>query len=334
MEEKQELEEKQEFHLQPYGLNETIRLTVPEAEQVLYKPYICLDHGFVRLIDYMGGDSSIVQAARVSYGKGTKKINTDTALIRYLMRHEHTTPFEMVELKFHAKMPIFVARQWIRHRTANVNEYSGRYSILNNEFYIPKPEDLGVQSLTERQGKGGPLDQDKAMFVLNLLKEDSVKNYEHYEKFLGTGLARELARIGLSLNFYTEWYWKIDLHNLFHFLKLRKDRHAQEEIRVYADAMGDITRKVASIAYSAFEDYKLNSKTFSGLECEVLSEIIHEGNVESELATIYHAVEEAHKSKAAHIEYKGTTWWRGELSEFGEKLQSIAMIKNPDGVER
>ena len=216
---------------------------------MLYTPIEVLDHGFVRVIDYMGDDAAIVQAARVSYGRGTRRVSEDSGLIRYLMRHRHSTPFEMCEIKYHVKLPIFVARQWIRHRTANVNEYSARYSILDREFYIPAPEHLAAQSLANRQGRGDVLDGDEAAEVLALLRDDAARNYDHYAAMLNEdaegepvdpsrqGLARELARMNLTLNTYTQWYWKTDLHNLFHFLSLRADAHAQYEIRVYAEAM-------------------------------------------------------------------------------------------------
>lgn len=273
---------KDDFDLNPNGENVTKRITSLEAEKVLYSPQQCLDHGFVRLVDYMGTDESIVQSARVSYGKGTKTISEDRGLIRYLMRHRHTTPFEMVELKFHAKMPIFVARQWIRHRTASVNEYSGRYSILDKEFYVPNPEDLSTQSKSNRQGRDKSLHPEETRIVLDLIKNESERDYQNYEFLLNeenkkpgqpkdqsrSMLARELARMGLGLNFYTQWYWKIDLHNLFHFLGLRMDKHAQKEIRVYADSMADITKKVAPLAFEAFEDYRLNGMSLSSLDID------------------------------------------------------------------
>src|SRR3989339_349426 len=216
----------------------------------------CLDKGFVRLVKVMGDDSSIVQSARVSYGKGTKSVRADRALIFYLMQHRHTTPFEMVEFKFHCKMPIFVARQWIRHRTANVNEYSGRYSEMLDEFYLPSPEVIRRQSFTNRQGRGEELSSEKKKRVLELLQQDYERTYEHYREFVGEDfdLARQLARIGLSLANYTEWYWKIDLHNLMHFLTLRMDSHAQYEIQVFANAMAQIVKDALPICYSAFED--------------------------------------------------------------------------------
>ncbi len=223
------------------------------------------------MIDYMGGDDSIVQAARVSYGEGTKKVHEDRGLIRYLMRHKHTTPFEMVELKFHVKLPIFVARQWIRHRSANVNEYSGRYSVMKEEFYLPPDEDIRKQSKRNKQGRSEEeLPAELRQRFLEYLRESSKDAYAKYEAFIGDGLAREMARINLPLSLYTEWYWKIDLHNLFHFLRLRMDDHAQKEIRVYADVMAEIVRTICPIAYEAFADYSLNAASFSGPELVIL----------------------------------------------------------------
>ena len=247
-------------------ISETARVTAPELEAVLYRPIEVLDHGFIRVIDYMGDDSSIVQSARVSYGKGTKKISNDKGLIKYLMRHRHSTPFEMCEIKFHIKLPIFIARQWIRHRTANVNEYSARYSILDKEFYIPSAENLAAQSAINNQGRGDALTDDEASNVIQILKKDAEQTYSNYETLLNessegniideskSGIARELARMNLTLNTYTQWYWKIDLNNLLHFLALRADDHAQYEIRVYADAMLDIVKKWVPLTYEAFED--------------------------------------------------------------------------------
>jgi len=217
----------------------TLRATAPGMEKHLYTAYPVLDHGFVRVIDYMGDDEAICQAARVSYGKGTKSVQNDEGLIRYLMRHWHSTPFEMCEIKLHVKLPVFVARQWIRHRTANVNEYSARYSILDREFYIPAPEHVNAQSVVNNQGRGSVLEGEEAKRVLEILKADSARSYDNYEAMISDdgqqGLARELARMNLPANIYTQWYWKVDLHNLFHFLRLRADAHAQYEIRVYAD---------------------------------------------------------------------------------------------------
>lgn len=243
---------------------ETRRPTVPALEARLFEPIPCLDHGFVRVVDYMGDDAAVVQAARVSYGKGTKKRSEDRGLIRYLMRHRHTTPLEMCELKLHVKLPIFVARQWIRHRTANVNEYSARYSILDREFYLPRPEDLATQSANNKQGRGDVLAADAAAAVLELLRRDAVRAYDSYEALLDShGLARELARMNLPVSYYTQWYWKIDLHNLLHFLALRIDPHAQHEIRVYAEAIAGVVRDWVPLCWEAFEDYRLGAATLS-----------------------------------------------------------------------
>ncbi|MCB2231580.1 FAD-dependent thymidylate synthase [bacterium] len=259
-------------------------VSVPEADALLDKQFDVLDHGFVRLIDYMGSDESIVQAARVSYGKGTKKVSEDRGLIRYLMRHKHTTPFEMVELKFHVKLPIFVARQWIRHRTANVNEYSGRYSVMKEEFYLPPADALQYQSTVNKQGgEDGAVIPDALADSFREHAESTQKAlYEKYSHFVDEGLARELARINLPLSLYTEWYWKIDLHNLFHFLRLRLDPHAQKEIRAYAEVMADITRTVCPMAYEAFEDYSLNAQYFSGPELAIIRPLLESfsGSVE------------------------------------------------------
>ncbi len=260
----------------------THREVSPELEAILYEPIPVLDHGFVRVVDYMGTDSAIVQAARVSYGKGTKKTREDEGLIRYLLRHRHTTPFEMCEIKFHIKLPIFVARQWIRHRTANVNEYSGRYSIMDKEFYVPSPEHLAAQSISNRQGRGDVLQGEEAARALEIIKEDARQAYEHYEELLNgneegvvfddakQGLARELARMNLPVNFYTQWYWKIDLHNLMHFLALRADAHAQYEIRVYADAMIEVLKKWVPLTYQAFMDYRMGAAEISAKGLEII----------------------------------------------------------------
>ena len=239
----------------------TLRAVAPGMEAHLYTAHEVLDHGFVRVIDYMGDDAAICQAARVSYGKGTKSVSNDEGLIRYLMRHWHSTPFEMCEVKLHVKLPVFVARQWIRHRTANVNEYSARYSILDREFYIPAPEQLAAQSTVNYQGRGAALEGEEAHRVLEILKSDSTRAYDNYEAMISdngqAGLARELARMNLPANIYTQWYWKVDLHNLFHFLRLRADHHAQYEIRVYAEAMCKIVADWVPAAYAAFEDYRM-----------------------------------------------------------------------------
>jgi thymidylate synthase (FAD) len=297
----------------------TRRATVPALEEILYKPIPVLDHGFVRVIDYMGDDAAIVQAARVSYGKGTKKVSEDRGLINYLLRHRHTTPFEMCEIKFHVKLPIFVARQWIRHRTANVNEYSARYSILDREFYVPdrlylddldrnrraqkkirsvlrrkgqpdligftkqaKLEHLAAQSIANKQGRQDVLPSEEADLILKRIKAESLRAYSTYMGLLNEdakgevidpdkhGIARELARMVLPANIYTQWYWKVDLHNLLHFLSLRADPHAQYEIRVYAEAMLDIVKRWLPITHDAFVQHRLNSVTLSAKAFEVL----------------------------------------------------------------
>ncbi|MGD1926487.1 MAG: FAD-dependent thymidylate synthase [Paracoccaceae bacterium] len=246
----------------------TRRAVAEGLEAHLYEAVPVLDHGFVRVVDYMGDDAAIVQAARVSYGQGTKKSRDDSGLIRYLMRHWHSTPFEMCEIKLHVKLPVFVARQWIRHRTANVNEYSARYSILDREFYIPAPEHLAAQSTVNNQGRGSVLEGEEAAKVLELLRDNSARSYDHYQEMLSQdgqqGLARELARMNLPANVYTQWYWKVDLHNLFHFLRLRADAHAQYEIRVYAEAICNLVKAWVPAAYAAFEDYRLTAVQFSG----------------------------------------------------------------------
>jgi thymidylate synthase (FAD) len=264
-------EQKQEIADQQSQKNVTKRVTSSELEKILYDAIPVLDHGFVRVVDYMGDDSSIVQSARVSYGKGTKKVSTDEGLIKYLMRHWHSTPFEMCEIKYHVKLPIFIARQWIRHRTANVNEYSARYSILDKEFYIPNKEQLSAQSTINRQGRGDLITGDQADEVLQILKDDATRTYSNYEKMLNekfdgtiidekkSGLARELARMNLTLNSYTQWYWKTDLLNLLNFLFLRADSHAQYEIRVYAEAMLETVKKWVPITHSAFLDYRVGA---------------------------------------------------------------------------
>ena len=264
----------------------TRRATVSALEEILYEPLPVLDHGFVRVIDYMGDDSAIVQAARVSYGRGTKRVRQDAGLIRYLMRNWHTTPFEMCEIKYHVKLPIFVARQWIRHRTANVNEYSARYSILDREFYVPAPEHLAEQSKSNRQGRGDVLAGDEAAHVMKLLQEDASRAYDHYEDMLNediegntldaerSGLARELARMNLSLNFYTQWYWKVDLHNLMHFLWLRSDDHAQYEIRAYAEVMLQTLKLWLPLTCDAFMDYRIGAAPLSSKGWAVVRRMI------------------------------------------------------------
>jgi thymidylate synthase (FAD) len=266
--------------------NATLRPTVAALEARLEAAVPLLDHGFLRVIDYMGDDHAIVQAARVSYGRGTRKVSEDAGLIRYLMRHRHSTPFEMCEIKFHVKLPIFVARQWIRHRMASVNEYSARYSVMDREFYIPDPAQLAAQSAVNRQGRDAVLEGDEAAEVLALLRSDAERCHDHYAWMLneageGTepdparhGLARELARMNLTLNTYTQWYWKADLHNLFNFVSLRADPHAQYEIRVYADAMLEIMEAWVPIACQAFRDYRLGAVSFSAPMMAVLQRML------------------------------------------------------------
>ena len=266
--------------------NKTRRIISPGLEKILFEAIPILDHGFVRVIDYMGDDTSIVQAARVSYGKGTKKVSTDSGLIKYLMRHWHSTPFEMCEIKYHVKLPIFIARQWIRHRTANVNEYSARYSILDKEFYLPSKENLAAQSKSNRQGRGEILTGDQANEVLNLLKNDAERTYDNYETMLNqrydgstidenkSGLARELARMNLTLNTYTQWYWKTDLLNLMNFLRLRADSHAQYEIRAYADVMLDTLKKWVPITFEAFMDYRVGGTEVSSKGKKIIKDLI------------------------------------------------------------
>ncbi|MEM6887242.1 MAG: FAD-dependent thymidylate synthase [Pseudomonadota bacterium] len=257
---------------------QTLRAVSPGMEKHLYHARPVLDHGFVRVVDYMGDDAAICQAARVSYGKGTKSVQNDEGLIRYLMRHWHSTPFEMCEVKLHVKLPVFVARQWIRHRTANVNEYSARYSILDREFYIPSVENLAAQSVVNNQGRGQSLDGAEAEQVLEILKTDSHRCYDSYERMISQegqdGLARELARMNLPANIYTQWYWKVDLHNLFHFLRLRADQHAQFEIRVYAEAICEMVADWVPAAYGAFEDYRIGGAALSGRAVSCLRKML------------------------------------------------------------
>ncbi|NCQ24286.1 MAG: thymidylate synthase (FAD) [Armatimonadetes bacterium CG_4_10_14_3_um_filter_59_10] len=262
-----------EIDVQRDETHTTRRATATGMEKHLYTAHPVLDHGFVRVIDYMGDDAAICQAARVSYGRGTKSVQNDEGLIRYLMRHWHSTPFEMCEIKLHVKLPVFVARQWIRHRTANVNEYSARYSILDREFYIPAPDMLNAQSEVNNQGRGAVLSGEEAERVLRILRDDAMRCYDHYEEMISQegqqGLARELARMNLPANIYTQWYWKTDLHNLLHFLRLRADAHAQYEIRVYAEEICRLVADWVPYAYKAFEDYRMGGATLSAtaLDC-------------------------------------------------------------------
>ena len=286
-------DQKQEIIDQQSQKNITKRVTSPELEKVLYEAMPVLDHGFVRVVDYMGDDTSIVQSARVSYGKGTKKVSTDSGLIKYLMRHRHSTPFEMCEIKYHIKLPIFIARQWIRHRTANVNEYSARYSIMDKEFYVPSKKNLAAQSTNNRQGRGNLINGTQADSILKILKEDAERNYQHYEEMLnekydGTiiddkkqGLARELARMNLTLNSYTQWYWKTDLLNLLNFLALRADSHAQFEIREYASTMLNTVKKWVPTTYDAFIDYRVG-----GMELSAKGKIVIQKMIKGETCDI------------------------------------------------
>ena len=277
---KKQLNEIQSLRSKP---KKTLRITSSSLERILYKQFKVLDSGFIRVMDYMGDDTAIIQSARVSYGEGTKKVSNDKGLIRYLMKNWHTTPFEMCEIKLHIKLPIFIARQWIRHRTANVNEYSARYSILDKEFYIPKPQHMSSQSTTNKQGRGGNLSKKDTERFLKILKDDAERNYKHYEDMLNenqsgeiknddkTGLSRELARINLTLNTYTQWYWKIDLHNLLHFLYLRDDPHAQYEIQAYAEIiLNKIVKKWVPYTYSAFKEFQLESYNLSRTAIEII----------------------------------------------------------------
>jgi len=276
----------------------TLRITCKSLEKILYQPFNVLDHGFIRVMDYMGDDSAIVQSARVSYGKGTKKISKDSGLIKYLMRHRHSTPFEMCEIKYHIKLPIFVARQWIRHRTANVNEYSARYSILDKEFYLPSKENLAAQSTANRQGRGDLINGKQADNILNILKKDAEQTYSNYElmlneKYDGTkisesnkGLARELARMNLTLSTYTQWYWKTDLLNLLNFLSLRADNHAQYEIRAYADVMIDSLKRWVPITFDSFMDYRVGGMELSAKAKIVIQKMLKGENCNLESSNL------------------------------------------------
>jgi thymidylate synthase (FAD) len=260
----------------------TNRPTVVNLESMLEKEIPLLNKGFIRVIDYMGDDSAIVQAARVSYGKGTKTLQNDESLIRYLLKHKHTTPFEMCELKLHIKAPIFVARQWLRHRTASVNEYSARYSEMENDFYVPNIEQIATQSSSNKQGRGELFSEAEAEHIIKEIKDTSNNAFSVYENFLGKNttqenskiLAKEIARTILPVNFYTQFYWKIDLHNLLHFLKLRVHSHAQYEIRVYAEAILNIVKEWVPIVYKAFVDYQQDSVSLSNSEVKLLQYLI------------------------------------------------------------
>ena len=270
------------FDLTPYGINQTKRVTIPAAEEILFMPFLCLDHGFVRLIDYMGSDERIVQAARVGYGKGTKKVSEDNALIRYLSRHEHTTPEEKPHIEYHIKTPIFVIREWYRHRTgkyASFNEESLRYSEPDGDYYVPEEDSIGFQDTSNRQGRSKiNVPQELKEFTINQIKENSEQALKRYITLLEKGIAKEIARDVLPVNFYTSFYWTMDLHNMFHFLKLRMGLRALEEFRVYANTIGDITKKIFPSSYSAFEDYVLNAEKFSSAELNVLK-ILLDGKI-------------------------------------------------------
>ncbi|WP_159710506.1 FAD-dependent thymidylate synthase [Geminicoccus flavidas] len=264
----------------------TRRAVAPALEEILFQALPVLDHGFVRVVDYMGDDAAIVQAARVSYGKGTRKVSDDRGLIRYLMRHRHTSPFEMCEIKLHVKLPIFIARQWIRHRTAAVNEYSARYSVLDDELYLPEPEGVAAQAVNNRQGRGGVLDPDAAEAVRQAIRDSGEAAFRCYHELLNadaegqpldpqrSGVARELARVVLPLSTYTQWYWKTDLHNLLHFVALRLDPHAQAEIRAYAQVIAEIVRRWVPITFEAFTDYRLNAMELSGPALAILRRML------------------------------------------------------------
>lgn len=293
--------------------NQTKRPVSKGAEKWLGKPIKCLDHGFVYLVDYLGTDDSIVQAARVSYGAGTKKINEDRGLIRYLMRHQHTTPLEMIEVKLHCKMPIFIARQWVRHRTANINEYSGRYSVMSDEFYVPQASEIKGQSKWNHQARSDEvLDLKDNKRVLELLKQSYATTHGAYQEMLDLGFARELARIGLSIANYTQWYWKIDLHNLFHFLKLRIDAHAQYEIQVYGKAIARIINDAFPIAYEAFNDYAVHGEHLSRLEMDIFKKL----DISISTTELEKLAQDAGMNN------------KRELSEFQKKLESWGMLKN------
>jgi thymidylate synthase (FAD) len=276
--------------------SKTIRPVAEGIEKILYQVFPALDHGFIRVVDYMGDDQAVVQAARVSYGKGTTRVSEDRGLIRYLMRHRHSTPFEMCEIKLHVKLPMFIARQWIRHRTASINEYSARYSVLDKEFYIPDAKDLAVQSVSNRQGRGGVLSEKDSNEALEMLKRDAEKCFDTYEYLLNEksngdiidnnrdGLARELARINLTLNTYTQWYWKTNLHNLMNFIYLRADSHAQYEIRVYADIIYDIMKAWVPITAEAFSSYRSGSIELSTEAMKVIKLMIAGKNIDQKLS--------------------------------------------------
>ena len=289
---------------------------VPEAEAILDKEFPVLDKGFVRLVDYLGSDQRIVQAARVSYGEGTKSYREDAGLIDYLLRNDHTSPFEQVVVTFHAKLPVFVARQWVRHRTARLNEISGRYSVMKDEFYVPAGEDVAQQSDDNKQGRSSsPADEDLQQSVRSRLADGQERAYAEYSELLDEGVARELDRVNLPLSLYTEWYWQIDLHNLFRFLALRMDPHAQREIRAYAETMFDITRRVCPAACASFENHLLGSVRFSAKEWRIVQSLIGFDNTEGD-SGVTDKLAESQKA-AEHAGLKGR-----ELDRFVEKLRT------------
>lgn len=307
--------------------SETKRTVNPGAEKWMGEVVPVLDHGFIYMVDYMGDDNAIEQAARVSYGFGTRSVSQTEGLIRYLDRHRHTSPFEMGEMKFHVKLPISVARQWVRHRTASLNEYSARYSILQDEFYIPDVESINVQSTNNKQGRGEKVSVEEAALVQEVFSRNKKRNYEDYLFLLnddGSGkrvdqdrpqIARELARNVLPVNIYTEWYWKVDLHNLFHFLSLRMDSHAQLEIRTYADVMAEMIADAFPLSYKAFEDYELFAVNMSRPEQNILSKLLVDSGLNfTEEQVLAVAKETGFKNKR-------------EGEEMIEKFKSFGLIK-------
>jgi thymidylate synthase (FAD) len=298
---------------EPTGETPLERPSVPEADRLLGLRRPVLEHGFVVLVDYMGDDAAIVQAARVSYGKGTKSVRDDRGLIRYLLRHRHTTPFEMVEFKFHARMPIYVARQWIRHRSASVNEYSARYSVVPDEFDLPGADRVRAQSTRNKQGRGEPLPPATVERFRSELGRLQKESYAVYQEALEAGVARETARLVLPLSAYTQWYWKVDLWNLFHFLSLRLDPHAQEEIRLFAAEMAALARTVVPVAYEAFEEYQLSGLSLTQREQVAVRALLAGATAEEACA----------KAELPLAKEDGTPMKTGEGPEFLDKLSRI-----------
>jgi thymidylate synthase (FAD) len=293
-----------------------VRPTVPDADALIGVKRPVLSHGFVVLVDYMGNDAAIVQAARVSYGQGTKSVRDDRGLIRYLMRHRHTTPFEMVEYKFLVRLPIFVARQWIRHRASSTNEYSARYSIVPDEYEVPPVEEVRHQSTRNRQGRGDALPAEVVDRFRTDLDEISQRAYAAYTRALDAGVARETARLLLPVAYYTQWYWKVNLHNLFHFLSLRLDPHAQEEIRLYAAEVAKIARVVCPIAFEAFEEFQLHGIEFGRRE-QVAVRALLEGKTPDEACAL---------AGLALTREDGRPMTSGEGIEFLEKLERVRRV--------